>query len=120
MKKIIYLMVVLSLLLTFSSSVFAQVTYTNTGGTISHTGTLTSGSVVDDFAVSKNVTLIALSAPSSYSVVSSHLQGAKVYGSSSGDSVIFTLDAGKTAGAAYTTPPTNSDSSEFTSGWTVK
>ena len=113
MKKIIFLFVVIGLVLTFSSAVFAAETFTNTGNA-------NVSDIMADFKTSKNVTLISTAGLSSYAAVSSHLNGGKVYGSSSGDALIFTLDNDKTAGTAYTTEPSSSDSGEFTSGWTAK
>ena len=101
------------MVLALASTVLAAETFTDAGPTSTDlTG------VVKDYKTSKNVSLVAVAVPASYSAVSSHVNGTKVFGSSSGDAIIYYLDAGKAAGTAYTTAPTNSDSSEFTSGWT--
>nr|WP_320050589.1 hypothetical protein [uncultured Desulfuromonas sp.] len=109
MKKLVFL-VVLCAALTMTTSAFASLEFDEAGNS-SATG------VMADYKTSKNVTLVCASAAASYAAVSSHLNGTKVFGSSSGDSVIYTKNGGKTAGEDYTTAPTASDSSEFTSGW---
>ena len=110
MKKLVILLTICVMLIS-ASTVLAE-TFTDAGPTSTDlTG------VVKDYKTSKAVTLIAVASTASYSAVSSHLSGTKVYGSSSGDAIIYTLTAGKSAGTAYTTAPTKSDSSEFFSGW---
>lgn len=114
MKKLMFVLI-LGLVLGLATTGLAAVTFDNAG----NDGSLTAGSVMDDYRTSTNVSLIGLSAAASYSAVSSHLQGTRVFGSSSQSAQLFRLDAGKEAGVVYDTDPTNSDSSEFDSGWTA-
>lgn len=121
MKNSIFLLILFSLVLSFSTVGFAAVTYTNASSGPANDGSLTAGSVVADFAVSKNVTLVALASADTYAAISSHLNGTKLYGSSADDSVIYVDTADKTSGTAYTSAPSSSDSGAFTGGnWSVK
>ncbi len=111
MKKLV-LLIVVGVFLCTSTSVLAAVTFDDEGPSVD-----TLGGVMADFKTSTNVSLIALSGVASYSAFSSHLQGTRVFGSSSQDSKLYTLQTGKDAGTEYTEVPTNSDSSEFDTGW---
>jgi hypothetical protein len=114
MKKLAVFMV-FGFVFCLASSSLAAITFTDEGA---QSASFDASSVLNDYKTSTNVTLIGVGTSATYAAVSSHLQGTRVFGSSSQDSIIYTLDAGKDAGTAYTTAPTNSDSSEFASGWT--
>ncbi|MDY0213499.1 MAG: hypothetical protein RBR06_10895 [Desulfuromonadaceae bacterium] len=107
MKKIILLALIA--VLTMTGSVLAETVFDKDGIDTKITGT----SILNDFKTSNNVTLIALSGAGSYAAVSSHLNGDRVFGSSSGDSILYRSVVGKDAGAKYTTAPSVSDSAEF-------
>lgn len=101
-------------LLTVSTS-WAAVTFKDDG--VQGSPTIPASSVLNDYKTSTDVTLVALGDTATYAVVSSHLRGTRVFGSSSQDAGIWTLDAGKDSGSVYTTAPTASDSGAFSSGW---
>ena len=94
MKKIVLMIVIVTFMC--SGSVMAAVTFTSAGST----GTT---GIIASYKASTKVTLVATALTANYSAVSSHLNGQRVYGSGSNESVIYTLAAGKTAGDAYTT-----------------
>ena len=97
MKKIILMMIIVAFM--FTGSVFAEV-FSSTGPTsTSLTG------VIDDYRTSTNVTLVVLSSVSAYNAVSSHLNGDRVFGSGSSESVLYELIANKTAGTSYSKAP---------------
>lgn len=109
MKKLIFFMTLG--LIACAGSAFASANFTATAG--AGTG------ILNQFRTSNNVTLVLSSGAATYAAVSSHKLGDRVFGSSSGDSKIYKLDAGKTDGTDYTTAPSASDSSTFQSGWSV-
>ena len=104
MKKIILTIILVFGLMSFS---YAATMTCNEDGCSGASNNL------EGFKTSKNVTLVANTVVQSYAAVSSHLNGDKVYGSSSDSPVIKWTT--KTKGTAYTTAPSASDSSAFSS-----
>ena len=108
MKKV-FLFLIVGIFVLSGVSFAASTTFDSDGGHGS--------GILNSFKTSKNVTIICSSSAATYAAVASHLNGSAVYGSAAGDSVIYKLKAGKTAGTAYTTAPSASDSSCFDSTW---
>lgn len=103
MKKIFALLLVTMLLSPVSAMAFVEqeIQDTATGETIS--------------VLSNNVTLEWTGTALTYAAITGHLNGSKIYGSSSEDTKIFSQVSDPVSVEA----PTNSDSSEFASGWTA-
>jgi len=74
---------------------------------------------LQSFQLSKGVTITYDCGANSYGLITSHQQGDTLFGGGSNDSAVYRTKTGKTEGAAYTTVPTTSDSSQFHSGWTA-
>jgi len=93
MKKIIMIGFVFSL---FSSSAFAAVTFDSTGASATVTG------VVADYKASKQVNVIVASGVQTYAAISDHLNGSRIYGTTSGDPLIYFNETDKTPGTQAT------------------
>lgn len=103
-----------SVFLIFSSTyVFAEVNFTTDGPSSDLTG------VMDDYRTSNNVTLTCGADADSYAAASAHLNGDKIYGSSSGDSILYTKNEDKEPGDSLNISFANDDSGEFQSGWST-
>lgn len=113
MKKILFAAAIVSLLA--PSFAFAASATPAPGAQV--TGTRTNNNPQPLGQLSNNVTLTVNYSSSSYAVATKHLNGTKIYGTSSGDTKIFFKDG--TAGTALlnTDLGTASDSGAFTSGW---
>jgi hypothetical protein len=113
MKKIILIGFAFSLL---STGAFAATTFTSSGADTTVAGVLV------DFKASKQVSVIVLSAPQTYGAISDHLNGTRIYGTASGDSLLYFNETDKTAGTQATaTDLSASDSSAFVNaaGWSA-
>lgn len=106
MKKII---IVSFLSIFFASPILAATTFDSSGASATVNG------VLADFKSSKQVNVIASSAAQTYAAIADHLNGTRIFGSSSGDSLIYFNENDKTAGTQATaTELSASDSSAFT------
>lgn len=113
MKKIIYFTLITLFIMT--GSCFA---WTVTSSGLSATDPSIHRSSINDAKASKNVTIQVTSGAQSYAAEAGHASGNKTYGVASGSSLVFYKDQ-PTGSAVPTTAPTNSDSREFTSGWSA-
>lgn len=113
MKKTICIIAAASLLI--PSFVFAAAFTSSPGAAI--TGTKTGGSPQPLGQLSNNVTLKANYTNAAYAAATKHLNGTKEFGSSNGDTKIFSKELA--AGTAAPTDLSASDSSAFATGWTA-
>lgn len=112
MKKTVSLLIIAILVVpsfafaaTFTSAAAAAITGTKTGGSAQPLGQLSS-----------NVKLVSVYTAAAFAAATKHLNGTKQFGSSSGDTKIFSKDLA--AGTDVPATPSAGDSSAFASGWT--
>ena len=103
MKKIFTLLLVAMLLTPAAAMAFTEeeIADTDTGETIS--------------VLSNNVTLLHTGNAMTYAAISGHLNGSKIYGSSSEDTKIYS----QVSDPVDVVAPTDSDSGDFQTGWTA-
>ena len=111
MKKIVFMTLITVFMI--SGSVFADTTFDSTGEV---NGVVAANTIIAQYRTSNNVSLLTMATVSDYSAVTYHLNGDRVFGSSSGESVLYKLAAGKNAGDDYTTYPAATEG--FASGAT--
>ena len=115
MKKILFVALILCFVLSVPIAAFAEAMFNESGttATINH-----SPSVLSEYKTSKNVEVYVTSAQQSYAATADHLNGNRVFGAASGDSVIkwAAKQKGQHADDAGLNPGSTSDSSAF-SGW---
>lgn len=91
--------------------VIADATFNSTGTTATVTG------ILSQYKTSTNVDLLVDSEVGEYAAVSSHLNGDRVFGSSSNESVLYRLVDGKTVGVAYATAPASDLDFSSSTAW---
>jgi len=111
MKKLFSLILIVGFVLSLSTFSFAETVFTTTGPDTAKTG------VLNDFKASNKVEVHGLGNTIGYAATSGHLNGDKLYGSASNDSIIYKAD--RVAGEATIVVPGASDSSAFVgaTGW---
>jgi len=111
MKKILTLCMVFSLC---STAAFAAGgSFTSSGPASGITGI--TGSALNEFKASANVQVRCNAVAASYGAASDHLNGNRVYGTKSGDALIYYQD--KTTTGVQSTVTVASDTSSIGSGW---